>query len=377
MKKLLSVTVCVAVMIPAMSQNRTQNGTLTSQKKYPLLNYFEIVDYVPEDPAQWAGVKGVKVSWGEVDSSYAKTSVPLTRERHTLSLDAWRGEVVSALALVWSATAAQDITFSLGDLKGPGVIPGASAETGFVRYNPDPDVIDTFPQSLDLQPMNVQPYWLALRVPCDAAPGTYKGTLSVKCGADVAGVLSLTIKVDSRLMPDPSKWTGVPSIIPNPWSVARYYHQEEWKTEYTEPWSEKHFEYMRPLMERLSSLGVRDIPVFDYDGKSSFTDRFRPMTVSFRGSDGRKHVYTEICDRWIAFMRSCGFDGDIVFLNEEEDLPGDVIQYNSWPAEVLLDSRPDSSHPDDSFLVYPGNRPSVRWMLLLREIQNNQKIICR
>jgi hypothetical protein len=56
-----------------------------------------------------------------------------------------------------------------------------------------------------------------------------------------------------------------------------------------------------------------------------------------------------------------------------KNLPGQVLQYNSWPAEVLLDGRASSAHPDDAFLVYPGNRPSVRWMLLLRELHNNQK----
>ena len=41
--------------------------------------------------------------------------------------------------------------------------------------------------------------------------------------------------------------------------------------------------------------------------------------------------------------------------------------------QVLLDGRASADHPGDSYLVYPGNRPSVRWMLLLRDLQQKQK----
>ena len=240
-----------------------------------------------------------------------------------------------------------------------------------MRYNPEPDVIDTFPQSLDLQPMNCQPYWVALTVPREAIPGLYKGTLVVRSGAAVVARLKIALKVDARMLPEPSAWIGVPFIVPNPWSVARYYHLEEWKTEYTEPWSEKHFAYLRPLMERLASIGVRDIPVFDSDGDVSLTDAVRSMTSVLRRSDGVERRFTDVRDAWIAFLRSCGFDGLVVHLSGQ--LPDGARWYNAWPAEVLLDGRASPEHPGDSYLVYPGNRPSVRWMLLLRDLQQKQK----
>ena len=217
MKRLIYILLFFACAMPLGGQNRTQNGALTGQKKYPLLNYFELACPEPAVVSEWKDVKGVQISWGSVDSSYAKTSVPVSKVVKALRLDAWRGETVMAEALVWSKKAAPDISFSL-DCPFP-------AETGFVRYNPDPEVIDTFPQSLDLQPMTCQPLWFAIEIPRDAAPGTYKGKVTVRSGATVAGVLTLTVLVDSRVLPDPSQWKNVPDIIPNPWSVARYVEQ--------------------------------------------------------------------------------------------------------------------------------------------------------
>ncbi len=207
MKRLINILLIFACAMPLGGQNRTQNGALTGQKKYPLLNYFELACPAPAVVSEWKDVKGVRISWGSVDSSYAKTAVPVSKVVKALRLDAWRGETVMAQALVWSAKSAPDVTFSL-DLP-------FSAETGYVRYNPDPDVIDTFPRSLDLQPMTCQPVWLAIEIPRDASPGTYRGRLMVRSGAEVAGVLSLAVRVDARALPDPSEWRDVPDIIPN------------------------------------------------------------------------------------------------------------------------------------------------------------------
>ena len=371
MKRLCIIILLFVSLLSLGAQNRTQNGALTSQKKYPLLNYFELPQPSKPDPAEWGKVSGVQASWGSAGATYAKTKVPAVRVLRSIRLDAWKGETVMAQAIVWSARPVSDLTFTLSDLRGPAVIPASAAETGFVRFNPGPDVIDTFPQSLDLQPMNCQPYWVALSVPRGIPAGLYEGSLVVRSGASVVAKLKITLKLDSRTLPEPSEWKGVPFIVPNPWSVARYYHLEEWKTEYTEPWSEKHFAYMRPLMERLASIGVRDIPVFDADGDTSITDAFRNMTSVLHRSDGTERSFNDVRDAWIAFMRSCGFDGGV--LNLTKDLPDGALWYNSWPAEVLLDGRASADHPGDSYLVYPGNRPSVRWMLLLRDLQQKQK----
>ena len=352
----------LVLSLPLGAQNRTQNGELTGQKMYPLLNYFELPQ--PVDTSAWANVKGIRVSWGSADADYAKREVPALKERRSLTLKAWKGERVMAQALLWSAREAEDIRFSL-DCPFP-------AECGFVRYNPGPDVIDTFPESLDLMPMSVQPYWICLSVPADAAPGVYKGVLMVQSGTQTLERLRFSLEVLPRSLPEPSRWKGVPEIVPNPWSVARYYHVEEWKTEYTEPWSEKHFENMRPLMERLAGIGVRNIWVSVSELPWKTTDPYRSMVTRVRFGNGSWKSYNDVQDAWVAFMRSCGFDGRVYPLKEDGPLP---MQYCSWPREVLLDGRVAPEHPDDGFLVYPLNRPSVRWMRLLEEIQRQQKFV--
>lgn len=49
--------------------------------------------------------------------------------------------------------------------------------------------------------------------------------------------------------------------------------------------------------------------------------------------------------------------------------------YNSWPLEPLLDSRFRSWAAGDTYLVYPGDRTSIRFERLLEGIQNWEKIL--
>lgn len=48
--------------------------------------------------------------------------------------------------------------------------------------------------------------------------------------------------------------------------------------------------------------------------------------------------------------------------------------YNSWPLEPLLDSRFRTWAGGDTYLVYPGNRTSMRFEKLIEGIQAYEKI---
>ena len=47
--------------------------------------------------------------------------------------------------------------------------------------------------------------------------------------------------------------------------------------------------------------------------------------------------------------------------------------YNSWPEDPLLDSRFRSWASGDTYLVYPGNKSSIRFELLVKGIQEYEK----
>ena len=59
MKRLCIIILLFVSLLSLGAQNRTQNGALTSQKKYPLLNYFELPQPSKPDPAEWGKVSGV------------------------------------------------------------------------------------------------------------------------------------------------------------------------------------------------------------------------------------------------------------------------------------------------------------------------------
>ena len=91
------------------------------------------------------------------------------------------------------------------------------------------------------------PVWLTVRVPRDAEPGTYAGTLSVSADETKPVIVPVELRVFDWALPDPQSFTTHLGVIQSPDSAAIQYG--------VPMWSDKHFELIGKSFELLGQVG--------------------------------------------------------------------------------------------------------------------------
>lgn len=274
----------------------------------------ELADPKPGAQETWNSVKKASLAWGSTDIRYSR-SQPATGQK-TLLLDAWRGERVSAQAVLSTPVDLARVTFEVSDLRnGKAIIPASRINKYFVRYvmtDWHENKSDSFllpdhlsPETeMKVEARTTRPLWLDIRVPQDAKPGTYKGTLTVNCDGQ-AFTLPLSVQVCSRVLPEPSEWAFHLDLWQNPYAVARYFN--------VPLWSKAHFDHMRPIMKLLADAGEKVITcsIIQHPWNSQTYDPFESMIAKMKQIDGSwKYDYT-VFDQWVQFMMDCGIDKQI------------------------------------------------------------------
>ena len=269
----------------------------------------EAADPYPGPQEAWQKLTKPMFVWGTTDVRYSRSQVPTAEKMPELY--AWRGEHISAQA-VFATPSEVELTLSVSDLKsGKNVIPASNINPYFVGYvladGIDKHRVDSclMADRLIAEPTftvagnTTRPIWLDIRVPKDAAPGTYAGTVSINCqGTNMS--LPIRLKVSQRVLPDPKEWSFHLDLWQNPYSVARYFN--------VPLWSKEHFDKMRPLMEMYAQAGGKVITasIIQHPWNSQTHDPFESMIVKMKGIDGQWTYDYTVFDRWIEFMMSCG-----------------------------------------------------------------------
>ncbi|MFA6570828.1 MAG: hypothetical protein WCT77_06270, partial [Bacteroidota bacterium] len=99
--------------------------------------YSELPDTKLPDIKQWSHVKGTYISWGSTNTRYEKSTVPQIKVVLKNKLTAWKGERISAQAVIWSSNIISSLSYELTDLKmknGNHMLPASAIKSGFVRY---------------------------------------------------------------------------------------------------------------------------------------------------------------------------------------------------------------------------------------------------
>ena len=318
-----SKTLLFAVMLASMPLVATLAQD-TESLKHPLLSYTELTDSKPVDgPEVWAKMsRPTEASWGSIDVRYRKGDVPQLTATKTCSLNAWRGQRVAGQLVVWSKKGVDDLTVSASALtSGKNSIASDQVKTGFVRYvmtdelNKDgrgacsdrsnkaawdsslvADPID-INKIIDLKACTAQPVWVSIDVPADAAPGLYKGTVSVS-GTGLKPIkLQLQVRVVDRTLTAAQERPFHLDYWQNPYAVARYYE--------VPLWSDAHFEAMRPLMQMLADAGqsVVTATIMNRPWNGQTEDEFNSMVRKQKNIDGTWTYDYTVFDRWVSFMR--------------------------------------------------------------------------
>ncbi len=225
---------------------------------------------------------------------------PFTRELSPapLRLRGWRGERCSAqLAISTGGSAAQlKVTASPLSMNGQEIATSAS----MIRYTKAggsivADVIG-HENNCEHPAGTHRAVWFKVDIPATAAPGLYRGTVTVTSPDNKPAVQVIELEVEDATLPPPADWKIHLDLWQHPQSVARWHD--------VEPWSPAHFEILRPLMKRLAQAGQKCITctLLDEAWNGQTYDYFPSMIRWIRGKDGVIRYDYSILDAWITFM---------------------------------------------------------------------------
>ncbi len=254
---------------------------------------------------------GLEGAVGELDRQYGPDQVPLADGRGEWRGTAWRGERVHGQFVLWSSPERLGLRASvsaLRDAAGHALPPGA-VQTRWVRQvladgRPVGDVLDDA-DSVDMPMGSYRAVWLTVATPRDAVPGLYRGTLTVRADGTEPRQFPLTLEVLPATLPAPADWKFHLDIFQHPWSIARWHG--------VKPWSDEHFQIMRPYMIELAQAGQKVITTTITArpwGKRDYDD-YGSMVAHLKQPDGSwKFDYT-VFDRYVEFAMSCGISRQI------------------------------------------------------------------
>ncbi|MEG1837956.1 MAG: DUF4091 domain-containing protein [Bacteroidaceae bacterium] len=297
---------------------------------YPLDDYVELEDSKPVDESAWRALDtGLFFTWGSKDIHYSYKNVPKVEYRTDTLIHAWRGERISALALIYSKEENKDLQLSLSDFVQGNQSIHTESTANFVNYvmtdglnangngscgaRPDhskfdssmvADVIDKLPIKT-LKAKHVRPVWCSFEIPRNILPGNYVVTLNLKHNLTTLKTLNITIQILDKTLPQPSDYVFNVDFWQQPYSVSRYYKVEKW--------SKEHFDAMRPMMKALARAGQTSISteiIYEPWGDQSH-DKFDPMIETIKKTDGSWSYDYTIFDKWVQFMMDCGIKKEI------------------------------------------------------------------
>ena len=294
--------------------------------------YEELPNPVATDASKWAKVTKPVVAWGSTDVRYNKELPASVTPVAIMNLTGWMGEKLSAQFVISTNRDLKNVSVEVSDIVAKNYkISKWNTERGFVRYvmtdelNKDgkgacglrpntadwdstlvADVIDHITPELDIKANTTQPVWVSVKVPREnIIKGMYRGTVTVKEDGKVLAELPLTVTVKNRFLPEPKDWAFHLDLWQNPYAVARYYK--------VEPFSQEHFDLMRPIMKRYADAGGKVITasIMHKPWNGQTYDPFESMVTWMKKADGTWWFDYTVFDKWVEFMMDCGVKKEI------------------------------------------------------------------
>jgi len=326
----------------------------------------ELRDSRPASPrTEWQReVKTLCAGWGSTDVHYDRQRVPAGLTAR-LKLRAWRGERINAQAVLATCRALPSVRLAASPLRcGKHVIPADCVELSFVRYVLTDslrggeggcgyrtnkaewdsllvgDLLDRRGE-MPVEACSARPVWMSVRVPQDARPGRYRGTIHI--GPEK---LSYEVEVIDRTLPAPSERRFHLDLWQNPYAAARFYGLPLW--------SEAHFKSMEYIMRRLAEAGQKVITttVMNRPWNGQTEDAFGSMVLRIRRPDGTWRYDYSVFDRWVEWMMRMGIKEEIdCYTLVPWSLEFDYIDQASGTGKVLK-AQPGSAEYEAYWLPF-------------------------
>lgn len=319
-----TLTIFLILFTSTVFAQTTQWGVPTGNVQFPKGTYIELPDPQAKNPDEWKNVRNIQIAWGSTSCRYEKGKVPkIEKKQKSIHLEGWKGERVSAQALVWSNEEISDLNFEISQLTSKNNQIDASA--AFVRYVMQDnfltcgyrtsskdydstlvaDPIDHLAKSLPIEACTTRPIWVSIWIPQNAEAGTYFGKLEIRNSTQTIGYLDIKLKVIDKTLPEPIQWKFHLDFWQNPFAEARYAELE--------PFSSEHFEYMRPQFERLRDAGQKVITtsIMHKPWGGQTEDYFESMISWIKRADGTWLFDYTIFDLWVEYMMEIGINQQI------------------------------------------------------------------
>jgi hypothetical protein len=151
-----------------------------------------------------------------------------------------------------------------------------------------------------------RPYWLSVKIPADAAPGFYHGTVRVEGPGFAAISVPMEVEVLDWKLPAPHEFQTIVAIEQSPFGVAKQYK--------TPLWSEKHWALIEASLRQLARAGngVWFVPVIL---DTEFGNRDASMIKWTRKRDGALTFDYAALDRYVdLIVKNCGTPRVVTFV---------------------------------------------------------------
>lgn len=298
---------------------------------------------------------GLQASLGSIDMKYVKHEIPEVTQQTEWKGTAWKGERVSAQLVLWSKDSVEQVRGEISDFKSAdgNVISSANASIHFVRYvitdefaegcghrKPEnyasslsADVLDNV-ACFNISPNTARPVWVTMNVPADAAPGTYTATLQLYASGKKKDAFSFELEVLPQTLPAGTDWAFHLDLWQNPYAVSRVAG--------VEPWSQAHWDALRPVMKMLADAGQKVITATlnkrPWNGQTE--DAFDSMIQWTKKTDGTWSYDFTAFDNWVQFMMDLGIKSQINcysmvpwgnFLFYQDEATGEEVRVSAAP----------------------------------------------
>jgi hypothetical protein len=161
----------------------------------------------------------------------------------------------------------------------PVVRPGdtCSIAGSYVAADGDPDLVADplfATDAVDVRPYRVQPIWLTVSTPAEAAPGTYAATITIDATDSEPTALDLVVDLADVSVPAPTEGAFTLDLWCNPDAVATAHE--------VDPWSDAHWDLLDAYLEALAAAGQDyvTVPIVHEPWQVEWHDGWRSQTAT-------------------------------------------------------------------------------------------------
>lgn len=246
-------------------------------------------------------------------------------------LTAWKGDkAISKIVLYSKTKGANNITATVGDLVNSNgdVIDSSNVEPIFLKdvsatlggvqpgqglgqvipNQPRQDVADILytTDSVSVEANKLQQIWVEFNIPRDAKPGVYTTQIQVVAdGVEEPLVFDYEVEVINLTQPSYEESEFHLDLWQYPYSVANYYE--------VEPFSEEHFEILKPHMELYKEVGGKTITttIVEDAWNHQTYHKYTSMVKWTKTTEGAFEFDYSDFDKWVQFNLDLGINKQI------------------------------------------------------------------